>query len=471
MSHLERLYLEAESRLGIKAEEGALEKLHEYLIQTYGFYEGGTQLLDKVFSSGEAARFLTVNETYFFREPDHFSLLFRELLPAFVRDEKLGPGKELRICSAAASLGCEAYSIAMILEQYNALYGQLSYHIDAFDLNPDVILRAREGIYGKNSLREDGSSYRYILDRWLKPRAPGELEVDRALRGHIRFFQHNIMDALPENSYHIIFFRNALIYFSPRSRIRALSNLVSALDEGGILIMGVSETAAADHPAIKKTIDELVTGDVFYFKKSAKAGIPEALPKEKADIRAAGASDMMPAGPPAFALNLDVSEVVRIIADEEESARISCAILEALEDPHGGTGLVARGNELAASVLFLLSRGDFDGAGSILDFIESRNPPAPVDFLRGEYFYLQDMFTEAEFHYKVSSGKNNAFWPAFYRLCSLASEEVLHKHRVQRTLESLSRGKDFQYEVFIGGFSPDYYRGALMKQRLFAGNL
>jgi chemotaxis methyl-accepting protein methylase len=160
----------------------------------------------------------------------------------------------------------------MILEQYNSLYSpnspdssnqKLDYHIDAFDLNPDVIARAEQGVYRKNVLREDGSPFRYLIDRWGSFKGD-QLELDSALREHIHFFQHNIMDTLPEDSYDIIFFRNAFIYFSPRSRVRVLSNLVSALREGAVLIMGVAETAGTDHPLL----DELASGDLFYFRKS-----------------------------------------------------------------------------------------------------------------------------------------------------------------------------------------------------------
>jgi chemotaxis protein methyltransferase CheR len=227
---LEHLYLEVEGRLGIKADAAALTKFQDYLVNTYGETGQSSQtVLNRVFVSGEAARFLTVNETYFFREEAHFFFLLKELLPSFE------PAAKLRICSAAASSGCEAYSIAMILEQYNSFhppYQRLNYHIDAFDLNPDVIARAEKGVYGKNVLREDGSSFRYLIDRWGAYR-DGQLELDPALAERIHFFQRNVMDALPEDSYDIIYFRNALIYFSPRSRVRVLSNLASAPAGGG----------------------------------------------------------------------------------------------------------------------------------------------------------------------------------------------------------------------------------------------
>jgi chemotaxis protein methyltransferase CheR len=469
---LEHLYLEAESRLGIKADSAALAKFQDYLIKTYGeAYHISQPLLSRVFSSGEAARFLTVNETYFFREQGHFFFLLKELLPSFE------PAVKLRICSAAASSGCEAYSIAMILKQYNSLrppHERLDYHIDAFDLNPDVIARAEQGVYRKNVLREDGSSFRYLIDRWGAYEGE-ELKLDPALAEHIHFFQHNIMDALPENSYDIIFFRNAFIYFSPRSRVRVLSNLAAALRTEAVLIMGVAETAAVNHPLL----DELTMGDVFYFKKSSPkigpssgAGVfefAEPVPERPPPL-SGGVKLPLPkraSQPPAD--RIDPRKIETIMADEAWAEEITSNNLKALEDPQGADH-AEQGNELAASALFLLNRGDFAGAAPLLDFLEKSGGNVFTGFLRGEYFYLQDMFTEAEFHYKIAQGKNDSFWPACYRLSSLAAGGVLHSRRVLEAIESLKRGKEQLYEVFIGGFSPDYYLEVLLKQNaVFVG--
>ncbi|MDR1930762.1 MAG: hypothetical protein LBQ44_09075 [Treponema sp.] len=455
---LERLYLEAEGRLGIRTDEGALLKFRDYLVKNYGAAYEDPSILNRVFSSGEAARFLTVNETYFFREPDHFLLLLRELLPAYKRE---GPRGTLRICSAASSSGCEAYSIAMVLEQYRVIE-PLDYQIDAFDLNPDMTARAERGIYGKNALREDGSSLRYLLDRWGNY-SNGELELDRSLGARIRFFTHNIMEPLSEGSYDIIFFRNALIYFSPRSRIRALSNLASALREGGLLIMGIAETAGVHHPLF----EGLVTGDLFYFRKSSAgngAALPGSLPAVLTPSGFPRSGGNKPARPgPGESrrppLDIDPGAVEKLLAAGESGTILD--ILKAL----GGRGdLSGRGNELAAAVLFLLGRGDFTGAEPALEFIEKNGGGTAADFLRGEFFYFQGLFTEAAFHYRVSLGKNDAFWPAFYRLAFLASEQALRARRVGEAIESLKRGRELGYEVFIGGFSPDYYLGVLMKQ-------
>ncbi|MDR2922792.1 MAG: hypothetical protein LBU85_05565 [Treponema sp.] len=257
------LIREAEERFGIKADPDDVGKLRTYLWNSYG--AENQEIINKVFSSGEAAGFLTVNETYFFREPAHFSFLW-ELLPSF---EKTG----IRICCAAVASGCEAYSAAMMIEAYNrsaaadhAAPPPLSYHIDAFDINHRVIETACRGVYGSRALREDGSCFRYMADPYLE-KTGNEYHVAPSLKKNICFFVHNLMDELPAKEYDIVFFRNAFIYFSHRNRGRILVNLSKILRAGGLLFLGVSETAGAHNVCLGAGLDEKNRKDVFYFEK------------------------------------------------------------------------------------------------------------------------------------------------------------------------------------------------------------
>ncbi|MDR0301943.1 MAG: hypothetical protein LBI04_06500 [Treponema sp.] len=248
---------ETEKRFGIKADPDDIEKLRAYLRDTYGGED--QKILDKVFSSGEAAGFLTVNETYFFREPAHFLFLL-DILPSF---EKTG----IQICCAAVAAGCEAYSIAMLIETYNkCAEGHVSYNIDAFDINPRVIETACRGVYGSRALREDGSAFRYMADPYLNKTENG-YQIEPVLKKNISFFVHNLMDELPPKEYDFIFFRNAFIYFSPGNRERIFLNLSKVLREGGILLLGVSETAGAHNVYFNAGFEQKCRNDVFYFQK------------------------------------------------------------------------------------------------------------------------------------------------------------------------------------------------------------
>jgi chemotaxis protein methyltransferase CheR len=243
-----------EERFGIKADPDDVDKLQNYIWNTYGTETPG--ILEKVISSGEAADFVTVSETYFFREPVHFNLL-GDFLPSF-------EGAGIQICSAATATGCEAYSIAMLIESYNkTAKTPVFYHIDAFDINPKVIETARRGIYSDRTLREDGNCFRHITDSYLK-KIDGSYLVDDSLKSNISFFVHNLMDELLPKEYDFIFFRNAFIYFSPIGRGRVLSNLSAVLKKGGIFLVGVSETAGVQHPEL---VGKNQNNELFYFQK------------------------------------------------------------------------------------------------------------------------------------------------------------------------------------------------------------
>jgi len=264
----ESLCLMAEKKYGIKPDPDDIEKLKNHLIEGGGNYSNPNslyvddKLFERVFTSGEAAAFLTVNETYFFREPIHFSLL-QDLLPSFNQSV-------VRICSAAASSGCEAYSIAMILDMYNRYAEKpLFYQIDAFDINPNVIQTACKGIYSQRSLREDGSCFNYITELYLKKNGD-KIQVEQELKNNINFFVHNLLNEINYDYYDVIFFRNAFIYFLPDYREKVLTNLSNALKENGFLIMGISETAGVRHHQLEQRIKRLQPQkeEVFFFQKN-----------------------------------------------------------------------------------------------------------------------------------------------------------------------------------------------------------
>ena len=453
---MKELIHRAEESFGIKADLHDIQKLRTYLWDTYG--GEGPEILDRVFASGEAASFLTINETYFFREPAHFAFL-ESLLPSF---EKTG----VQICCAAVSSGCEAYSVAMLIESYNkGAETPLAYSIDAFDIDPKMIETAKQGIYTARALRNDGSCFHPMAYPYLL-QSGEEYRVDFALKNNIKFFVHNIMHAVPPKTYDIIFFRNAFIYFSSRNRIRILSNLSSVLRENGSLFLGIAETAGVRHPDL---IGKQHSG-VFYFKKSRGlengAGDEEPL----SAIHTAGvpdSPDAAPSAPQNTKLHFDLSKIDDFLARKDAlanaaevfrgiSAELSAAASESPPDAPDGSAL-------AALLVLLFKKGDYFDADSVLEYMEKLDDSPVCAFLRGEYYFLQGIFSEAEFYYKIALGRNEAFWPAGYRLASLPAADILQRSRAEKALTSLQKGSDLRYEVFIGGFSPEYYKAVLVK--------
>ncbi|MDR1949008.1 MAG: chemotaxis protein CheR [Spirochaetaceae bacterium] len=501
---IENLYRRVEQTMGIKAAGDALEKLREDLEQQYGkncfetpdFYDRILSFPEDIFT---AARLLTINETYFFREEAYFELLRKELLPRLAR-----LARPLRVCSAATSIGCEAYSLAMVMDDYSRTVQPLNFGIDAFDVNPEAVETAKKGRYTENALRDDGARWKFLLDRYTRIEGP-DFVIDSVLRSHIRFYTHNLLNGFMGNHYDLIFFRNALIYFSPDKRKVILDYLADALLDGGFLVLGVSETPGVNHPLL---LSQHVP-DTFYFQKisetphtatSASTVKPveiraksAALPTESpaGDHRGHGASKKAKHGPetpaavsPSEAAPGDIRkkpvisqpepEGIAVLIDDHEGGHpiegklpeLFRGAAKGAESPPTENRAGITGDEFFAGVIYLLGQEDFSGADRLLTFIEQHNNSAFTHFLRGEYHYFNNRKKEAELSYREAAGKNDAFWPAFYRLSVLASEgnPVQYEYKTRKALESINRGKDLRYEIFIGGFSPDYYRRALEKR-------
>jgi chemotaxis protein methyltransferase CheR len=474
---MENLYRRVEHTLGIKAAGDALEKLRDHLQQQYGpgcfadpdFYERILSFPEDVFT---AARILTVNETYFFREEAYFEFFRQGLLPQLARFNR-----PLRICSAATSIGCEAYSLAMVADDYSRTVHPLNFGIDAFDINPEAIETARKGRYTGNSLREDGARWRFLLDRYTRPEEP-DFIIGPDLRTRVRFYTHNLLDGLMGNRYDLIFFRNSLIYFSADKRKIIFDRLADALFDGGFLILGVSETPAVSHPLLESQYAH----DVFYFRKVPEKTV-HAVPVIPPPAAGINREVSLPPGEPRHgshtagkprkktAISPPEPEGIAVLIDDHAGGHpIAEKLPELFRDtakhPSEGSGPEFSGNDLFAGVIYLLGQENFSGTDALLSFIEKHHHSAFTHFLRGEYHYFNNRKKEAELNYKEAAGKNDAFWPAFYRICALAAEgnPVQYEYKIRKALESIKRGQDLRYEVFIGGFSPDYYRRALEKR-------
>jgi chemotaxis protein methyltransferase CheR len=480
---LDHLYRWVEMTLGIRAGDDALEKLKEYLEQRSGasYFEDSAAFEAFLNSPDEIytiTQLVTVNETYFFREEAQFNLLFQELLPRFAR-----LGRPVRVCSAAASIGCEAYSIAMAMDYFAQTMEPLAFKIDAFDINPMVIETARKGRYTRNAFRADGAQWKDVLDRYVSRKGADYL-VSEALREHIHFYSHNIMNGFKDR-YDLIFFRNALIYFSAENRRRLFGFLAEALNEEGFLILGAAETSLVSHPLL---VNRFLRDNFCFQRAGGDAGknpVERRLVERRITDRRTGerrgapadrpgtvtvSTAAVPQGSPSF---VDPVKLAALIADnggELSAQRILRAIGEAKRSGAGvdaiGVPAGLSGDELCAAAIYLLGIEDFAGADPVISLLEERGKSAFSAFLRGEFYFHKNKTAMAETCFKEAAGMDGSFWPAFYRMSTIAAGSGLkrYKYRTGKALESIELGRNKRYENFIGGFSPDYYRRALEKR-------
>ena len=185
---------------------------------------------------GELARVvdkLTTNETYFFREPEHFKFLGKLV-------DGLAAGSSLRVWSAASSSGEEGYSIAMLLAER---LGLSRWEVLGTDLSTAMVEQARRALYPMERARHVPEAY---LKRWcLKGHGEyeGRLLVSRDLRSRVRFECANLTQDLPQiGSFDVIFLRNVLIYFDAARKADIVRRVLGRLKPGGYLLTGHAES-------------------------------------------------------------------------------------------------------------------------------------------------------------------------------------------------------------------------------------
>jgi chemotaxis protein methyltransferase CheR len=211
------------------------KRLHACQVKTYGDYF-------RLLTSGEsplevqtAVDLLTTNETYFFREPKHFQFLKREITGGSLRNVP-----SLRVWSAAASTGEEAYSIAMLLE--DCLPSQ-SWEVVGSDISSRVLERARAGHYSMERTNHFPPGYMQRFCLKGREAQEGTLLVQRPLRNKLKFLQVNLNEPLPHlGAFEVIFLRNALIYFSLETKRKVVARVLNLLKPGGYLFIGHSES-------------------------------------------------------------------------------------------------------------------------------------------------------------------------------------------------------------------------------------
>ena len=184
---------------------------------------------------------ITTNKTDFFREPHHFRFLAEQVFPAY----KQNPHRErpLRMWSAAASTGEEAYSLAMTAREAMPSFNEQDIRILATDIDTDVLSRAASGIYTHTQASQipEALLRRYFLKG--QGTHEGEVMAKPLLKSLVHFHWLNLLeDPWPmQEKFDVIFCRNVLIYFDKPTQQKLFQRLAGVLRKDGYLMLGHSE--------------------------------------------------------------------------------------------------------------------------------------------------------------------------------------------------------------------------------------
>ena len=201
---------------------------------------------------------VTVNETYFYREEHQLRCLSRSLMPEIVAQR--GPGDLVRLWSVPCSTGEEPYSIAIWLLENWALVDAYNIEIVGSDVDTEVLSAALEGSYGERALARLPAE---IVERYFEPPRGRCRRIIGDLRESIQLTSVNLVEAdsmAAQGQFDAIFCRNVLIYFDDASRAAAARHLLTALNPGGFLLLGHTEsmTRISDRFDVRRFEDAIV---------------------------------------------------------------------------------------------------------------------------------------------------------------------------------------------------------------------
>ncbi|MBN1910157.1 MAG: protein-glutamate O-methyltransferase CheR [Pirellulales bacterium] len=184
---------------------------------------------------------ITTQETLFFRDGSPFEALQYKALPELI-DSKSGSAfpKRIRIWSAAASTGQEAYSIAMVMHELIPDILSWDVNILGTDICDTAIKQASLGRYAAHEIQrglQPPVLSKYFINEGRTWRVKDEL------RSMVTFQRRNLLEPLTGlGPFDIIFCRNVAIYFNAETRRDLFNRISDRLAPGGYLFVGSSES-------------------------------------------------------------------------------------------------------------------------------------------------------------------------------------------------------------------------------------
>jgi chemotaxis methyl-accepting protein methylase len=214
---------------------------------------------DEISESDSLLASLCVGYSEFFRTPLTFACLEQIVLPDLVEKKKRTGCREIRIWSAACSMGQEAFSLAILYDELLARNPcDIKCRIFATDSNPDFISLAQKAQYpdssmGKVSLHRIRSNF---------SSHDGLYEIDDRLKTYVDFSEFDLLNstyASPKpsiyGSFDIVLCCNMLFYYSKEWRQRILDRLATSLVSDGYLVTGEAEREMVSKHAFTEVFD------------------------------------------------------------------------------------------------------------------------------------------------------------------------------------------------------------------------
>jgi two-component system CheB/CheR fusion protein len=225
---------------------------------------------------------LLINVTEFFRDPEMFQAVARQVFPRITAAHRKGASRQIRVWVPGCSTGEEAYSLAIALTEFlGEKVDRISIQIFATDISEHALKIGRSGIYPA-SIAQSVSPER--LRRFFTKSDAG-FQVHKHIRDSCIFARHDVIKDPPFSKLDLISCRNVLIYLGSSLQDRVVPVFHYALNTNGFLVLGSSETIGS-HADLFQLVDKK---NKIYARKSGVSRIPlmtpaHQLPAQKAQL-------------------------------------------------------------------------------------------------------------------------------------------------------------------------------------------
>jgi chemotaxis protein methyltransferase CheR len=237
-------------------------------------YARGTDLLRTIrktnFEFQALLESLLTQETSFFRYPGVFEAFEKRILPELHIKKFWKNPRSLRIWSAGCSTGEEPYSIAITIADAISFSDAWNVEILATDIGRNALATAERGVYS-------GRSIASVSERQLAAHfqsVDGGQEIRHRLRRMVNFVHMNLNNGVYVGKMDVIFCMNVLIYFSEDRRRELVQHFYNALEPGGYLFLGHSESISK----MPVKFQAIVLNDCILYRK------PTAEEAQKAEL-------------------------------------------------------------------------------------------------------------------------------------------------------------------------------------------
>lgn len=183
---------------------------------------------------------ITTNKTDFFREPLHFDFLQNDFLSKKYAKNKV----TLKAWSAGCSTGAEAFTMALVLQEFKNNHAGFDFEILATDISTKVLRIAIKAIFTD---KETNVIPFELKKRYLLRGKNSNTNLVRfipEIRDKIKFSYLNLIDEEYglNTKYDLIFCRNVLLYFDMDTKKEIINKLCNNLSKNGVLVLGQSES-------------------------------------------------------------------------------------------------------------------------------------------------------------------------------------------------------------------------------------